>query len=483
MSTVIYLANQRVQIVVGSAGTKGISIQKSLLLDAPESSLVNGIIMNPDSFVEFLSKSFRDNQLSTKDVTLIVNSSKFVGKTIELPALNTQKSYDFIKREYADLGRGDNTIFSFISIQNLENKFKKVYAEGIDPEFIKDYIEIFGKAGIKLANVYSAESSMINFVRSTVAKNHKTFVYVIADRMSITNILWVDGYFRYYNTARVFEEPGSEAYAVEISKHISSVNQFMKSERIESPLEAIYISGVTAETMGLYSDVIDDLGLQVSTKRHEIKNGLLADNGIQAMVHSIAGLFAFEKTVNLLPPYYSSIKKGDKKQTNLGGVISVAVVAFLLLIITVSASIIKIKKASELRALTEYNESPAVQMQITDYNMYSQRSNFLSRQYDAIQTVSDNIETYPLGSSDVLDVFDECARGYATLVYNSFDAYEGNISITANASNVEDINKFIKNLTTKDIFVDVDYTGYHFDDSTNLWNINVTCTLSEAAGR
>ena len=128
MSTVIYLSNQQVQIVVGSSGAKGITLQKSLLLDAPEASLINGIIMNPESFSEFLSNSFRENHLSTKDVTLVINSSKFVGKTIEMPKLSISKSFEYINREYADLGREENSVFCYSSIQNLENKFKKVFS-------------------------------------------------------------------------------------------------------------------------------------------------------------------------------------------------------------------------------------------------------------------------------------------------------------------------------------------------------------------
>jgi hypothetical protein len=55
--------------------------------------------------------------------------------------------------------------------------------------------------------------------------------------------------------------------------------------------------------------------------------------------------------------------------------------------------------------------------------------------------------------------------------------------VTAKAENVDDINKFIREMNNGKIFNQVDYTGYSYDEQTELWDIHVTCTLTEAAGR
>ena len=87
MSTIVYLSNQQVQVVTGSPGKAKIRIEQSFEAQAPEGSIINGIVMDTEAFAEFMKEFFRMNKLPTKDVTLVVNSSKFVGKTIEMPAM------------------------------------------------------------------------------------------------------------------------------------------------------------------------------------------------------------------------------------------------------------------------------------------------------------------------------------------------------------------------------------------------------------
>ena len=55
--------------------------------------------------------------------------------------------------------------------------------------------------------------------------------------------------------------------------------------------------------------------------------------------------------------------------------------------------------------------------------------------------------------------------------------------MTARADTVDNINKFIRKLCNVDIFNSVDYTGYSYVDSEAMWDIHVSCTLAESAGR
>ena len=64
---------------------------------------------------------------------------------------------------------------------------------------------------------------------------------------------------------------------------------------------------------------------------------------------------------------------------------------------------------------------------------------------------------------------------------NSYDASTGIFSITAQSSEVEQINQFIAELMKKDDFEKIDYTGYtaiKSKDGSSGWQINVVCTLA-----
>ena len=79
MSVSIYLNNLQVQIVNGTFGKKG-KFQNSIIADAPDGSIINGIVMDQDSFVQFLNRVWAEYNLSKKDVHLVVNSNKIPGR-------------------------------------------------------------------------------------------------------------------------------------------------------------------------------------------------------------------------------------------------------------------------------------------------------------------------------------------------------------------------------------------------------------------
>ena len=97
MSTVIYLANQQIQVITGTPGNRKISVADCYTEDAPDGCIINGMIMDADAFVSFMQNFWTTHNLPTKDVILVINSTKFIGKNIEMPLLNPKKTEEFIK--------------------------------------------------------------------------------------------------------------------------------------------------------------------------------------------------------------------------------------------------------------------------------------------------------------------------------------------------------------------------------------------------
>ncbi len=487
MSTVIYLSNRQVQVVSGTTGTKSISVNQYYTVMAPEGSIINGMVMDVGLFTTFLNAFWAEKGLPKKDVILVINSSKFIGRTIQVPVMKDAKTLDFVEREYADMGREEDMVFSFIHITDLEGKTRKIYAEGIEPDFIKDYLDIFAEIGIRLSAVYSGESSLITFTGQTAAKSYETFVLLVADAMTLTTVLWVNGSFYYYNSARCFHDPGTLEYAADIARSMSQLSQFMQANRIEYKLQSIQIAGVSYEDKNMYVQAIADLGIDTPVQIFNFKTGggSVIDPNLQNYLHAVSGLYIGDKTENFLPQYGQREKRkkdvGKEEKTKnvllISSVLTVMVIAFAVLFF------IRMGKKNALSKLEAYNNDPAVQMEVMRNDVLVERNDYLSALYDTITGMDENIQTYPLGNDKVRAVFEECAVGYATLNYEAFDATNGTISISAKAEKVEDINKFIKKLSGQSIFCRVDYTGYVFDTSDELWDIHVICTLAEAAGR
>lgn len=484
MDTVIYLYNGQVQIVTGSAGSKP-NLKGYFMVEAPEGSIINGMVMDTQLFVDFLKKTWTERHLSNKDVTLVLNTSKFIGRSIELPKLNDKKSVEYIRREYSDLGRDTESIFGFLSI-NENKKTRKVYSESIDPNFIKDYVSIFNEAGIKLKAIYSSESSLIGFTKRTSALNHSTFDLIIADANTLTTVLFIDGVYTYYNTVRCFQEMGSREYADDIAKAVSSIVQFLRANQSDKTLDTIIIAGINADDINMYRNSIELAGFQIPVQAFTFPNNTWRESSVQRYLPAISGLYPHDKSQNFL--LQISGKNAKKEEASSKALFkSLAIIgAFLLfMILAVAGSyLVKGAKQKELDSILDINDSPARMMDIAMYDEYSSRNSFLRKQYNATSDIEANIATYPLGDDNVLNVFNKCAKeGKATLEYSSFNAYNGEISIVAKAANVENINTFIKLLLSEDMFTSVNYTGYNYAEDSGLWNINVTCVLAESAGR
>ena len=202
MSVSVYLSNQQIQIAVGNRGKKaGLSNVYTTL--APEGSIINGIVMNPTNFGEFLKEYWTKNNIPLKDIYLVINSNKIASKQIELPKMNKEKSLDFIQREFADMGRDEDSeqVFAYTKLsENAKEKMAKVYGESAPVDLLRDYVKIFEFMGAELKGIFSSEGSIIGFTRETAAKQAKSFILQLSNDNLLANVVFVDGEFFYYNS-------------------------------------------------------------------------------------------------------------------------------------------------------------------------------------------------------------------------------------------------------------------------------------------
>lgn len=485
MSTVIYLSNQQIQVVIGSPGERKIVIERSYTVDAPEGSIINGIIMDQELFIEFMKEFWISNKLSTKDVVLVINSSKFVGKMIEMPEMNIKKTGEYIFREFADISRSDNCLFSYLTLNSQKGKMKKVYAESIDTDFIKDYLDIFQEIGIHLKSIISGESSLIGLTQMTLGKKYRTFSLIIADSNILTTILWIDGNFYYFNSTRSFHEQETEEYAQDMARSVSQLVQFMQAHKIEEKMECVVVAGIERSNLQMYEKAVEQMGIETSVQLFEspaLTAAGIAD--VQKCLRPASGLVTGDKNVNLLKQYASETKKKKSEKEKLGiNVIPIVIsAAVMILLFAISFTLLLIRK-TELKQLEDYNNSPEVISGVAEYDMMLARNSYLNAQYDAVQNIDENIRTYPVCDSNIMEKIEDCARGYASVSFDAFDAEQGTIQMTASSDTVDNINCFIAKLNQQNIFNKVDYTGYAFNETTQNWDIHVTCTLAESAGR
>ncbi len=481
MGTIIYFSNKQIQVLTA----KGTKPDKAYILESPEGSVINGIVMDPESMVTFLKNFFTQTGVSTKDVSLVINSNKIAGKRIEMPAMKESKTFEFAAREFDDMERETEQVVAFTSLPvEKGSKMNRIYAEAVEADFVKDYIALFHEVGVTLKGIYSSEGSLIKMIEKTAAKISKTFIVQIADDNMLTNILWVDGSFTYYSSQRCFSDPGSGEYYEECVRALSQLSQFMKANQIESPVECIYVGGMQNLDMNTYQILAQSSRIEAPITWYDCGLANMAGQRFDytTVLPSLAGLLGQEKTSNLLTKVTTK-KAKQKDEFWKKSFILIGSVFAIMFLLTAFVVFKKITAQQKLDAVIEENESPATLFALAEYDRNVALLAEGSNRYASYTNINNAVYTYPIFNDKLTKPIYDCANGLAEIEISSFDAEAGNVSFTATAENVENINKFIAKISGEAIFNQVNYTGYTYNSSENVWDIHVTCTLAESAGR
>ena len=485
MSVSIYLSNQIIQIAVGQRSRSG-SLKRVYSAFAPEGSIINGIVMDADSLGGFLKNFWEENKLPKNEVYLILNSNKIAGKNLEIPNMNPKKTLQFILREFSDMQRGEdeNTLAYIQTGVDRNTKLRHVYGESAPKDQLKEFLEIFNNCGIKLKGIISGEGSIIGYAQMKLARNYKTFVLQVANGNLVSNLLFVDGIFKYYSSVRCFNEVGTEGYFEDMARSLNQLWQFMQAQRINSPIERVFVAGISREEMGYYGMTIREQGTEVTCEM--VDTGFGVGTGLQYesqnALFAVSGLFDQGPESNFLTHFSLKAEKetgSDPRLAKYGRIVLITLGVMLVLFLTALA--LRLFRQKKLEELQEYNDGVAPQVML--YDMEAKKRDSLAAKYNSINAVVQTIDSYPVCNDEIVSILENTAYGYATIEISSFNAEAGKVSFTAKSNDVNDIYKYIDRLFEEDIFSNVEHTGYTYDAKDDSYYIHVDCTLAESAGR
>ena len=487
MSVSVYLSNQIIQIAVGTRGKRG-SLKAVYSTMAPEGSIINGIIMDTESLGEHLKSFWETNNLPKKDVYLVLNSNKIAGKSVSVPALSEKKTLGFILREFADMQREDaeNTLSFTLMGVDRKTRTRKLYAEMAPKDQLKEFIQLFDGVGISLKGIISGESSIIGYARQLILKQAQTFVLQIINGNLVSNVLFAEGEFKYYNSIRCFNEPGTEAYLDDLARSLNQMEQFMGSQKITSPIECVLIAGTAGENLPMYRRAVADRGINAPVDM--INTGIVTDPGLeqqaQMALFAVSGLFDQGRASNFLS--YFNVKDEEKKTLDQKTKkrLLLVVITFIIMAVGFGVSLtLRLIRDAKYNELHEYNTKPTTKMQVNAYNEAVSKRDSMLAKYNGILFVSKCVDSYPICNEEIIQIMEQTARGYATIEVDSFNAESGVVGLTAKSSDVNNIYVYIDHLLAEDIFMKVEHTGYTYDSRAGQYNIHVECTLAEAVGR
>ena len=235
-----------------------------------------------------------------------------------------------------------------------------------------------------------------------------------------------------------------------------------------------------------YSQVVREHGntAPVELYNPEVSSNVALNHDAMTALYAVSGLYDLGKESNFLT-YFSlkSDEEGGLDALTKRRLITVITTFIVMLAIFGVALTLRLIRDGRYKDLKDYNSSPVVIMAKSDYDAAVSKRDSMLAKYNSINTVVETLDSYPVASAEIIKIIEDTARGYAEIEITSFDADEGKIGFSAKAESVNDIYKYIDELLKEDIFMQVNHTGYTYDESEGLYNIHVDCTLAESVGR
>lgn len=482
MVTSVYLSNNTVRVLEGTGGKNSISVGRICEMQLPEGCLINGVITNAAGLEAELKDFWAENKLSNKNVMLIIGSSQFTVKELELPKMSNKKLVDMLPREMSDAERKEAPLCDYMYLRKQDKKgAMHLIGAMVERNFLDDYVQLFKKLGISVEGIQMVRTSMLSVFALLPELTDKTCIIQTLDGNNLTSILLVEGSYRYSTRVRLFNEEGTPEFAREIARNVSTIIQFNSMNKDSAPVKEYCIGGLKDREDCI--SAVESLGLKEFDLSLKAKLDLPDGEEARDYLPELGALAAHGKGIN----FYLAYKKNPERQKAVGEALHYAIPGAVVL--GICAAICGGLFFRNTLKQAELDELDAYLMDMNNLEMSMEADRLsaelavLKRKTAAAQTMEEAVGSYPKINSKVTDTVIACGGRTVEIEVQSYLAETGTLSLLATAANVTEINAFIDRLELANIFERVEYTGYTYMEEAGVYNINVVCYLAETAGK
>lgn len=482
MSTILYLSNQLVQ-AVEVKGKNSLDVYQE---NAPEGSIINGIITDEEVFLEWIRRFFVKNKLSKKECTLVVNSTQLGSRVLELPKAGNVEIMKMIAREFSDI-RTEETLFTYHILEgDSKSKMIRVLAVAAEKTFLKSYMQLFIQAGIEVVSVEPAISVFVRKFMASPQIQKRNCIVQILDGQEMISMLFVKGVYLYSQRNRFFSEE-EETWAAESAAVVRRLTQFATSQQIEDPIDTLFICGRHQEVLKEALEESEELPAQIALRiyaeeRLKIK-GKTSEREKVEFVYPTGYGVTEDKRLNFVRQLRQGGKDWEKRYERAALATPALVVLIVCLIITFFMGNSYLQKSKELHKLQQMMQDGETLNSHTTYELASANVANMEQKMNEAEILWNHLMSYPTINTSVRDVLITCAGEEVELSIKNFNRDTGVLSLDASAKDVRNINGFIAKLQEQEIFESVEYSGYTLVKGQDYYNIHVVCAMAEGAGR
>ncbi|MCD2492416.1 hypothetical protein LQE92_07185 [Lacrimispora sp. NSJ-141] len=487
---IVYLSNRYIRVVSGEASGGHITVRGLYYTVDHRGCILNGTVTDEEGFLEIIRELWESNGLPKKDVNLVIDSSQFTARVIDVPAQKPAQTIQYLSREFTDVGRISNPVYGCFPMPDEKEhkaKIQTVYASVVQKEFISGYLDLFERLGITIDSVECASGAMVRLLACLPQLRGMTGIVQFVDDMILVNVLLVEGRYEYSSRNRLFSDAGTREFAAEVARAVNGILQFAKAQNIPQKISVVYIAGFSREDVSFYHDSIRQIndGLRVE----ELDGSHIVSGGRNSQPYqcfsnfavAIGGLIKTGAKTNIMSQMRRNPESQELKKRRRRVWVPLSVLGLVMAAAVTAAGVYSLYLSSALREVQDYNSRADVLADCEEYDNLKQEIQTAGSLNKNLTGLRSSILEYPVVDSTVEQVLSYCAAGLVSAEISSYDSGTGVVSFHTSAGNVDQIHQFATLLSQQDIFASVDYSGYT-QSSDGSWSVKVNCVMAGRQG-
>lgn len=479
----VYLSNRNLRIVDGSLSAGKMRLRGLYCSVDVGESILNGVIMEEDAVRKQLRQLWHANHLPRRGVRLVLDSTQFNVKLMDVPLQSSQKTMQFVSREFNEINRIEDPVISFFPMPGQRhNRMQRVLATMTSRAYLQSYLDLFKSIGVHLDMIVSAQAAASLLINRTQRQREGTYIVQIVEDIMLTNILVSNGRQVYFNRTRLFAEPRSTEFVLEVARSVLRLIPFAKAQNLQAAVNQVLIAGLEDADFSFYRDSVrqTDEGLRVDVLPLPLSSSAQPPKG-ENMTHfalPLGGLYLHPGKTSLLTQMRltrQQEKPERRKALRVAIPLLIATAASLVAVVMLSSRNANLQK--QLEKMQAYNSDPQIQADCDRYDQLENDILVLRRMQAGCERLQEQVLAYPLVNSQIDQILAECAQNLVSTRISGYQAATGVLSFETTASSAEQISQFVQRLEQQPSFSAVHYEGYtQVDEKT--WQVHVICTLS-----
>ncbi|MDD6039420.1 MAG: pilus assembly protein PilM, partial [bacterium] len=332
------LSNTKVQILEGTSG-KRLKVKRILEIPLEEGIILNGQILDEERLVEMLVTFWKENKLPRKGVSLVTSDSRFMTKMVELPIISDKEIAAYIPREFDDVEKreplyGFNHIGKSTKIvEEKEVRVENMLAVMVEREVFGKLIDLFKQAGIQVTNIAASMEGDVRLINRLPQIAGKTCLVQLMDGSNLTNLLYVNGTYKYSNRTRLYSETDTPGYGVEVARSVSNIIQFAKAQQIEEPITDIFVGGISPDSLSYMEEGVFQIDDTINVDWIETGKGIKWPEGsvpFSDCISLVGGLLPVAGAGRLYYHWTHSGKRSARTKGIIKSILPVVLVAVVM---------------------------------------------------------------------------------------------------------------------------------------------------------